>query len=166
MKTRLVGLVFALGTPWFFLLTSCTNDPDRDALSLVVQGAADTEVLRSKDGKRVQINYKLSLPFPAVAIGKTETQRLERERWRPCEPEQSDWDMVPDAREQKLIHQLTRHWTRDGDLLTVHLRYLSRLAEPVKAGTRPEDSIQHVIILLDRYGTELGQAVKNLKLNC
>jgi len=166
VKTRLTGLISALLLPSVFLLVSCSGDPERDASLLVVQDAADKEILRSEDGKRVQISYKVNRPFPAVAVGKDEAQRLEREGWKPCEGGNIDWGVVADAQEKRLVHQLTRHWVRDGDLLTANMRYLSPLAEPVRQGTPPESSVQHVTILLDRYGASIAEVVTQLKLRC
>lgn len=166
VKTRLLQLISVLLLPSVFLLASCSEDPERHALGLVVQDAVDKEVLRSQNGKRLQISYKVNLPFPAAAIGKDEAQRLQHEGWKPCAGGNTDWGVVADAQEKRLVHQLTRHWIRDGDLLTANMRYLSPLAEPVRQGTLPEGSVQHVTILLDRYGAAVAEVVTQLKLGC
>jgi hypothetical protein len=66
----------------------------------------------------------------------------------------------------RFVYQVTHHWRKGKELLTVNLRYITPTAVDRPRPRQPGNGTQFVTILLDDYGENLKLVLEQLKLNC
>lgn len=135
------------------LSASCSTS---EALSL------DRELLIANDARAVeerqlgdnhlQITYEVSREFPDLAIGEPEWKKLEQAGWARCEDRIPGWETHDDyaGATPYSVHQYMTHWAKSDELLTVILRYESKLLSEQSNNRKPDSNAQMVVVLLDR----------------
>lgn len=168
LKISLSNTLKLLSTVLFsWLLVACaSSDRTGPELSqLVVEGASEVSRQSSANGDRLQISYKVSLQYPKKAIDIPQYANLTKSGWRQCLGMSKEWDRIRDTTNNTVVHQSTSHWAKDDQLLTISLRYYS----PYDVNSIVDDPahpVQFVVVLRDRYRSELPHVIERLKIKC
>ncbi len=137
---------------------------------MLVHGAYDVREYKSNDGRRLQISYKVNLDYPALAITSTHYQELVRQGWVECMGTKERWDRYTDAStaEEKIVHQYIKSWSNGTQLLTIVMRYESVPTKDPAIPPSPTNSIQNVILLLDKYDSldQIYEVQRRLGISC
>lgn len=134
---------------------------------LVVEGAQTVQTFKLSPTAQ-QINYEMSLAYPAQALGDPQWQQLAAAGWRQCrfadpgqEAANQDWVKSLDTSETpaRIVHQRQTYWAKDDQLIAVKLRYYSAADGPA-----PDNNTQRVHLV---FYSERAQAMATyLKVDC
>lgn len=151
-------------------LSFCSQSKASILRSMVVQGAYDVRDYKSTDGGRLQISYNVNLDYPAFAVTDTHYQELRRRGWAECTGTKNVWDSYPDmsADNGKIVHQYIKSWSKGTQFLTIIMRYQSALTKDLKSSSHPDNNVQNVILLLDKYDdlTQITEVQQRLGISC
>ena len=134
---------------------------------LIVEGAQTVQnFLLSPSTK--QVNYEISLPYPAQAVGDPQWQQLQAAGWHRChfadpaqETANQDWSKSIDGSvtPNRIVHQRQTYWAKDEQMIAVKLRYYSEADGPT-----PDTKTQRVHLV---FYSERGQAMASyLQVDC
>ena len=134
---------------------------------LVVDGAQTVQTFLLSPTTR-QINYEMSLAYPAPAVGEPQWQQLEAAGWHRCrfadpaqEAANQDWVKSADASvtPARTVHQRQTYWAKEDQLIAVKLRYYSAADGPA-----PDNKTQRVHLVF--YSERAKAMAAYLKVDC
>lgn len=121
--------------------------------ALVVKGAYELQKHTFTDGKARQIYYKANLKYPDTALTDHQFKQLEKLGWLRCSGYREGWDNYVDAAKgeghEKTTHQNNTYWAKGNRLLLTTMRYYSGVTKSKRRLRFPDNTVQHVIILID-----------------
>jgi hypothetical protein len=161
-------ILAAISAGWF---NNTVQAAAEEEALLIVKGAQHFSLHRQSTTSK-QIGYTVELAYPARAIGEPQWKQLETAGWTRCRsvnPDQEaanrDWISFIDATvaPERTIHQHLTNWSRGDQMITIALRYYSKMQG--NYGTPiPDNTEQHVYLIFDDdHGRE---AAEWLQLDC
>ena len=134
---------------------------------LIVNGAYDVQKTESQDAKRKQLTYEVNVDYPEVAITDVQYAEFKKSGWVKCGGDANEWTGYLDASgsNPRYVHQNIQHWHKGNSLMTVTMRYYSKVDKGQVTMGRPGNSIQHVILVYDDY-SNLSEVATRLGLSC
>lgn len=154
-----------------WILPACAVVESEQLKRLVPDQAYDVREYKTSDGRRVQINFAVTLVYPALAITDVQNKELLDRGWSTCTGTKNEWDTFVDQSRtpEKRIYQYTKAWSRNASLLSVTMRYeATSEAGGQNSKRQPLTNAQHVLILLDKYTNtkQLNEAQRRLGISC
>lgn len=149
----------------FFPVLSCAQSLDADIPSSVLNSGHERQVIATKDGKRLQVTRKVTIPYPKTAVSESDYQALSAGGWKRCSSANESWNAMLELEEKRVIHQITHYWTKGGRLLTINMRYMTP-SDTKPPADLPGSDIQAVTVLVDEFGVLLDDILAKLHIKC
>ena len=102
----------------------------------------------------VQLNYRIELPYPKLAIGDDHYKKLLSLGWRGCSSSPTGWENYPDLVDPSnpvCVHRNRKYFAKDKELMFISARYESKLKPDAFCPSHPDNNSQTVIVVI--YGS-------------
>lgn len=130
--------------------------------------ATDVERHRLPEIRAWQLNYRVKISYPEIAVGAAEKTALIEMGWTECEDWTPSWqsflDETSDDRPRCVYQQISRYRKADM-LLSISHYYEDQITENYRCPDIPATPLQTVVVAIHSYD-DVEAAVGRLNLTC
>jgi hypothetical protein len=126
---------------------------DRSVEGLLVTERAEEIVRVQRQGGTVrQVSYVADVTYPETAISERQFSLLVESGWSKCAGYEEGWEIrvEADGRFNRTVFEVTSHWFKRGELLTVVQHYYGIAKPGLSPAIAPTSARLHVKLMFDK----------------